>query len=135
MNKQFFIDAFGWGTILWVIGYTLGMILFSIVPLEVIGWIIMPIGILITLWVLFKKIKGDSFPYYISLAIVWTLIAIVFDYLFLVKIFQPADGYYKFDVYVYHALTFALPIVVAWCKKLELTDYIQDKLKINNAKK
>ncbi|MFH1145480.1 MAG: hypothetical protein V1707_00760 [bacterium] len=117
MVKQFYKDAFGWGFILWLIGYALGMILFSIVPLSMIGWIITPIGIVITLWVLFKKIKSDSFRYYLLLAVVWALIAIVFDYFFLVKAFKPADGYYKLDVYLYYAFTFILPLIVSWRKK------------------
>lgn len=116
-GRQFLKDAFGWGFILWLIGYALGMMLFSIVPLGMIGWIIMPIGTIITLWILFKKVKGDSFSYYLATAIVWVLIAIIFDYFFLVKAFKPADGYYKPDVYLYYALTFILPVVAGWRKK------------------
>ena len=118
VNKQFLKDAFGWGFILWLIGYALGMILFSIVPIYMIGWIITPIGTVLTLWVLFKKVRGDSFRYYALMALVWVLIAIVFDYFFLVKAFKPADGYYKPDVYVYYALTFVLPLIVGWRKKV-----------------
>jgi hypothetical protein len=44
MNKQFIKDAFGWGFILWLVGYGLGIILFMLVPLSMVGWIIMPIG-------------------------------------------------------------------------------------------
>jgi hypothetical protein len=117
MNKQFYKDAFGWGFVLWLIGYGLGMVFFSIVPPAIIGWVIMPIGTVITLWVLLKKVKANSFRYYILLAIVWPLIAVVFDYFFLVKAFKPADGYYKLDVYLYYALTFILPIIVGWRKK------------------
>lgn len=117
MNKQFCKDAFGWGFVFWLIGYGLGIMLFTVVPMGMIGWIIMPIGVIITLWVLFKKIKGDSLQYYFGVAIVWALIAIIFDYFFLVKAFNPADGYYKFDVYLYYALTFLLPIAVGWYKK------------------
>lgn len=80
MNRQLLRDTLGWGFILWLIGYVIGMVLFSIVPLSLIGWIIMPIGI-----------------------------AIIFDYFFLVKLLKPADGYYKLDVYLYYALTFILP--------------------------
>lgn len=116
MNKKLFKDALGWGFILWLIGYGLGMILFSVVPLFLIGWIIMPIGIAITLWILFKKIKSRSIKYYLLLSIVWALIAVIFDYFFLVKAFNPADGYYKFDVYLYYALTFLLPLLVGWVK-------------------
>ena len=103
---------------LWLIGYGLGIMLFSFVPFLMIGWIIMPIGVVITLWVLSKKIKTDSFRYYARLAVVWALIAIVFDYLFIVKAFKPDDGYYKLDVYLYYALTFVLPLIVGWRKKV-----------------
>lgn len=112
MDRQLIKDAFGWGFILWLIGYALGIMLFTLVPLALIGWIIMPIGTVITIWVLFKKVKADSFRYYALLAVVWLLIAVIFDYFFLVKAFKPADGYYKPDVYLYYALTFVLPIAV-----------------------
>ena len=116
MDKHFYKDAFVWGFVLWLIGYLLGMILFFFVPTDMIGWIITPIGIIITLWVLFKKIEGDSFHYYLYLAIAWTLIAIVFDYLFIVKALKPADGYYKLDVYLYYVFTFILPLAVYYRK-------------------
>jgi hypothetical protein len=116
MTKQFYKDAFGWGILLWLIGYVLGIILFMVVPQSMIGWFIMPIGIVITLLVLLKKIKADSYKYYALLAVVWVLIAVVLDYFFLVKALNPADGYYKLDVYLYYLLTFALPIIVGWYK-------------------
>lgn len=119
MNKQFYKDAFGWGFLLWLIGYALGIILFAFVPAAILGWVIMPIGIIITLWILLKKIKGDTFKYFVLLGLVWTLIAIVLDYLLLVKVFKPADGYYKLDVYLYYILTFALPLIVGWRKKIQ----------------
>jgi type III secretory pathway component EscS len=118
MDKQILKDALGWGFLLWLVGYALGIILFSIVPPFMIGWIIMPIGIVITLWVLFKKIKGETFQYYIKLAVFWTLVAIIFDYFFLVEVFKPADGYYKLDVYLYYTLTFILPLMVGWRKRI-----------------
>ena len=102
---------------LWFIGYALGILFFLLVPHNMIGWIIMPLGTIVTLWVLLKKIKANSFQYYLSLAIIWTFIAILFDYFFLVKVFKPADGYYKLDVYLYYALTFILPLIIRWNKK------------------
>jgi hypothetical protein len=116
MNKQWYKDAFGWGFLLWLFGYVLGIILFMVVPPSLIGWVIMPIGVLFTLWVLMNKVKGGSFGYYALVALVWLLIAIVCDYVFLVKAFKPADGYYKTDVYIYYALTFVLPLVAGWWK-------------------
>jgi len=116
MNKQYFKDTIGWGFILWFIGYLLGIIFFMFVPPTLIGWVIMPIGTVITVWVLFKKIIDTAFGYYLSLAIAWTVIAVVFDYFFLVKLFKPLDGYYKFDVYLYYFLTFVLPLVIGGIK-------------------
>ena len=115
---QFYGDTFGWGFVLWFIGYLLGILLFMFVPPSLLGWIIMPVGMLIALWVLIKKVKRESFRHYVHIAIVWTAIAIVFDYAFLVMLFKPADGYYKLDVYIYYVLTFILPIAVSWRKKI-----------------
>jgi len=122
MNKQLLKDALGWGFVLWLIGYGLGIMLFAFVPLSLIGWIIMPIGIIIALWLLFKKIKSDKFGYYVILAVAWVLIAVVFDYLFLVKAFKPEDGYYKMDIYLYYALTFVLPLAVGWWKQMSTSN-------------
>ncbi len=117
MNKQLLKDSIGWGIILWLIGYCLGFIFFFILPVSLIGWAVMPIGLIITFWVLLKRVKADTYRYYIILSIVWTAIAIALDYLFLVKILNPADGYYKLDVYLYYALTFISPLIVGWWKE------------------
>ncbi len=111
---QILKDGFGWGVLLWFIGYALGIVLFMLVPASLIGWIISPIGIVITLWVLFRKIKSSSFLHYLKIGIVWTIIAVVFDYYFLVQLFKPEDGYYKPDVYLYYAATFILPLIAGW---------------------
>lgn len=118
MNKSYIKDTLGWGILLWIIGYLLGILLFFVVPPILIGWIIMPIGIIITLWVLLKKISNEKIFYYLILAISWTLIAIILDYFFIVKALNPIDGYYKLDVYLYYALTFILPIIVGFTKKV-----------------
>jgi len=116
MNRQTLKSIFGWGILLWLFGYVLGMVLFMMMPPAVLGWAIMPFGVALTLWVLLKKIKAVSFKDYILLAIGWTPIAVIFDYFFLVKVFKPADGYYKLDVYLYYILTFVLPLIVGWKK-------------------
>jgi len=115
-TKKLWKDGLGWGFLLWLIGYVLGIILFAIVPANVLGWIIMPIGILIALWVLLKKIKGDSWQYYLAIAAIWTILAIVLDYIFNVKLFKIV-GYYKLDIYLYYVITFALPLIVGAIKK------------------
>ena len=117
MNKQFIKDSVGWGVLLWLLGYVLGIVLFMMVPQSSLGWIIMPMGIALTLWVLVKKVKNSPLPYLFNIAIIWTLIAITLDYLLLVKVFKPTDGYYKLDVYLYYGTTFALPLMVGWYRK------------------
>jgi hypothetical protein len=117
MNKLLLRDSLGWGAILWLIGYVLGIALFIVLPPSTMGWVIMPIGVLITFWVLLKKVNGGTFGDFVFLAVVWTLIAVAFDYLFIVKALKPADGYYKLDVYLYYALTFIIPLVVGLWKK------------------
>lgn len=118
MNKQFLKDSFGWGFLLWLIGYVMGIVLFAFVPQNIMGWIISPIATLITLWVLFKKIKGNTWPYYLGLAIIWTAVAVIFDYLFIVKAFSSI-GYYKLDIYVYYALMLILPLVAGLIKRVK----------------
>ena len=118
MYTQLLKDGLGWGVVLWFIGYMLGIVLFMVVPIALIGWVITPIGILMTVWVLLKKVKNHTLHYLLKIGSIWTFIAIVFDYFFLVKLFNPADGYYKLDVYLYYALTLLLPLFVGWHKSL-----------------
>jgi hypothetical protein len=110
MTKKLLTDTLGWGFLLWLIGYILGIVLFMFVPPALLGWVIMPIGIFLTLWVLLKQVRTP----YLYLAVSWTLIAIIMDYFLLVKVFKPADGYYKLDVYLYYLITFLLPLLVGW---------------------
>lgn len=116
MNKQLLKDSLGWGLVLWLIGYALGIVLVFVIPTSIVGWIIMPIGVLITLWVLLTRVKGAPFTHFVVIAVVWTMIAILFDYLFIVQAFKPADGYYKLDVYLYYALTLIFPLFIGWRK-------------------
>lgn len=70
MSRQFLKDGVGWGFLLWFIGYLAGILLFVFVPAWLIGWVIMPFGIIIALWVLLKKVQGKTFGYYMSLSFV-----------------------------------------------------------------
>ena len=58
--------------------------------------------------------KGDTLRYFGFVALVWLLIAVAGDYVFIVKAFKTADGYYKSDVYLYYALTLAIPLLAGW---------------------
>lgn len=123
MSKKIIVDTLGWGVILWLIGYLLGIVLFFFVPASILGWVIMPIGITITLWVLLKKITSSSIKYYLLLGVAWTTIAVVCDYFLLVKLLNPVDGYYKLDVYIYYFTTLFLPVIVGWIKILRKENF------------
>ena len=116
MKKQLLKDGLVWGLTLWFIGYVLGFVFYALVPASLLGWVIMPFGIAITLWVLIKYIKGSSWSYYAMLGVMWAIIAIVLDYFLLVQLLKPADGYYKPDVYLYYLLTLILPLIAYWFK-------------------
>lgn len=103
---------FGWGLGLWFLGYLLGFALYALVPPQQIGWWIAPIGIAATVYVLLRRAVPVSVREALLLGVGWCLIAIVCDYLFLVRLLQPADGYYKFDVYIYYLSMFLLPPLV-----------------------
>jgi len=116
-NKgKIFLNTVFWGFILWLFGYVLGIVFFAFVPKDAIGWFVMPFGIAATLWVLFKKIKREKFMCYFGLGVIWTIMAAVLDFVFLVKLLNATD-YYKPDVFLYYALTFLLPLAVGLYKK------------------
>lgn len=118
MNKQLVKDALGWGFVLWLIGYALGMVLFALVPVSLIGWVILPIGTVVALFVAFAKVNGGTVRHFVVVALCWTAIAVIADHIFIVLLLKPEDGYYKPDVYLYYALTLAIPLFAGWRRVL-----------------
>jgi len=111
--KAFLTDAAGLGLAFWLIGYILGIVLFLTPLAPVMGWILFlcltPVMAVVTYrW--FSH-RGLPLPYFVQIAVAWTAIALLFDYLFIVLLFHPA-AYYQPDVFVYYAVTFLLPIGV-----------------------
>jgi hypothetical protein len=105
-----------WGFILWLVGYIAGMVLFFVVPKEFIGWIITPFATLLTIWVLLKKVKRPELMCYFGTGLIWTIMAVVLDLIFLVLLLKTGTSYYQPDVFLYYGLTFTLPIVVGYWK-------------------
>src|SRR5579864_2536045 len=103
-------DVFGWGFGLWLIGYLLGFIFFAVVPPAEIGWYVTPLAIAITCFVLWRWVQPGTIGDGVLIGIGWSVIAIVCDYFFLVKLLNPPDGYYKLDVYLYYLLMLLLPV-------------------------
>ena len=115
-TKEKLISTFFWGFVLWLIGYIAGIVLFFIVPKGYIGWVITPFATVITIWVLMKKIKRPELTCYFGLGLMWTLVAVILDYIFLVRLLNTGSTYYKPDVFLYYILTFTLPIIVGYWK-------------------
>jgi uncharacterized membrane protein YpjA len=106
-------DTAGLGLLLWFVGWCSSLVLFFFVPTDILGWILFtiftPVTIAITaLW--FRK-RSLAIAYYLAVAVVWTSIAVVFDYLFIVTLFN-VSGYYHPSVIVYYAETFLIPLCI-----------------------
>jgi len=111
--RDWFIDTPGLGFFLWFLGYIASIILYFLVPSDIIGWILFvmftPLIIVVTL-VRFRK-RSLSLWYYAIVSVTWTGIAVVFDFLFIVLLFSP-DNYYHLSVWVYYFVTLLVPLIV-----------------------
>lgn len=114
--KEKLTNTFIWGFILWFIGYLAGFVLFFIVPKTYIGWVITPFATILTIWIIMKKVKRPELMCYFGLGLLWTLMAVGLDYMFIVKMLKTGVSYYKPDVFLYYILTFILPIIVGYYK-------------------
>jgi hypothetical protein len=104
-------DVIGWGVGLWLFGYILGFVFYGLLPPALIGWYVMPLGIAATVLALWRWVTPTSWPEAAMLGLGWCVIAIVLDYLGIVTLLNPPDGYYKLDVYVYYLITLLLPLL------------------------
>ena len=112
--KSWIKDNCGLGILFWLIGYLTSIALFFSPYASIMGWIITPIFTPITIaitWWWFRA-RRLVLTYYIWVGVAWTMIAVVLDYLFIVQMFQAT--YYGFDVFLYYALTFLIPIGVGY---------------------
>jgi hypothetical protein len=111
--KQWIKDTAGLGTVLWLIGYLASLALFFSPFSGIMGWILLaiftPVTIAVTWW-WFSQREHLTLEYYAGVGVAWALIAIVFDYLFIVLLFRAT--YYSPDVFVYYAVTFLIPVGV-----------------------
>lgn len=111
--KSRLIDIFVYGVLIWFIGYIASIILFPFVPNNLLGWILCIIFTPITIIIVYFRFKKRNLKLlcYFMTGVFWALIAILFDYLFIVRVFHPAN-YYKLDVFVYYILTFLIPFII-----------------------
>ena len=110
-------DCLGWGVLLWLAGYLLSFVLFAFVPVAAIGWYVMPVMLLLTVLVLWRRVRAAPMPRALLLGLGWCATAIVLDNLFIMRLLDPVDGYYKPDVYIYYAGTLLLPPIAALLRR------------------
>jgi hypothetical protein len=122
MDKEFIktklIDILVFGVLIWLIGYIASIILYSFIPSNLLGWILCIIFTPITFLIAYLRFKNRKQPMkcYIGVAVFWTLIAIIFDYIFIIKLFNSIE-YYKPDVFVYYIMTFLIPIIIGFINR------------------
>lgn len=113
MHHQYLRDTLGLGLAFWLIGYLLSLVLYFIVPPEVMGWILFVVLTPVMAGVTWRWFRGRDLPvtYFLKVAGAWTVIAVVGDFLFIVLLFS-AQNYYRADVLIYYAVTFLIPLGV-----------------------
>ena len=111
--KDTLIDTLGLGFCLWLAGFIASLPLFFVLPPGLLGWVLFivftPITILVAYWRFHKR--QLPLAHYIVVALAWCLIAILFDYIFIVTMFKSVD-YYKLDVLLYYAVAFLVPLAI-----------------------
>lgn len=112
LAKTTLVDAPLLGIFVWFIGYLAGIVLYFFLSPDILGWVLFAIFTPIVILLCYKRFgkREESISYYAFVAAVWLIVAVVFDYLFLVKLLNP-PVYYKLDVYIYYASTFLMPFL------------------------
>ena len=113
MTKTILVDAPALGIFVWLIGYLAGIVLYFFLSPDILGWVLFAVFTPIVILLCYRRFRkrNESISYYAFVAAAWLIIAVAFDYLFLVKLLNPPI-YYKLDVYVYYASTFLIPFLV-----------------------
>ncbi|MEI6841243.1 MAG: hypothetical protein WCK53_08250 [Methanomicrobiales archaeon] len=100
------------GILLWLFGYLISIALFFSPVAGIMGWIITaiftPVTVVVTWW--WFRTRNLALTDYVLVGVLWTIIAVVFDYLFIVQLLRAS--YYGPDIFVYYILTFLIPIGV-----------------------
>ena len=96
--KQWVKDFVLLGVGLWLLGYLASLLLFFSPFQSSMGWIITAVFTPFTIAVAWWWFRTREIPlsYYVKVGIAWTVIAVLLDYLFIVRLFQTP--YYEMDV-------------------------------------
>jgi hypothetical protein len=114
MQQQVLKDTLGFGTLFWLAGYLVGIVLFFTPFSNSMGWIMLVTLTPFTLWVTwwwFRQRGRLPLHYYAGVGIIWMLIAVVLDELFIVLLFN-STAYYSLHIFLYYSLMFLIPVGV-----------------------
>ena len=111
--KTKLVDAVLLGSAIWLIGYIASIILYGFAPSSLLGWVLFVLLTPLTIYIAYLRFRKrkETAAYYAAVALVWVVLAMVLDYVFIVKALN-AQGYYKADVFVYYLTTFIVPFAV-----------------------
>ncbi len=109
------VDTLLLGLALWLMGYLASLLIYGAVSSTILGWILFAIFTPVTICVAFLRFRKrkEALVYYFLIGLAWAAIAVLFDYLLIVKAFGVAD-YYKLDVFVYYITAFLIPFLVGY---------------------
>lgn len=114
------IDTLVLGIVVWTIGYAMGFYIVTIPgypevmlqPSILFG--LSAVGILVTggtAYLRFRKRSGLTWQYALLVGGSWLVVAVVFDFLFIVLLFG-AYGHYRPHILLYYLLTLIVPTIV-----------------------
>jgi hypothetical protein len=114
-SRRSLLGTMSWGLARRVVGYALAMVAFAFVPSDRIGWLILPVLIPLTFILAYKRLARADLrsSHYLLVAVAWLGLAVVLDYVLVVRAFN-VSGYYDADVVIYYFVTFIAPLVVGW---------------------
>jgi hypothetical protein len=115
-----FVDTLLLGIVVWAIGYAMGFYIITIPgypevmdqPYMLLG--LSAVGILVTggiAYLRFRRRSGLTWKYGLLIGGSWLAVAVVFDFLFIVLLFN-AYGYYRPHILLYYLLTLIVPTIV-----------------------
>jgi predicted branched-subunit amino acid permease len=84
------IDAPLLGFLVWLIRYLAGIALYFVLSPDVLGLVVFAVFTPIVVFLCYRRFgrRKESISYYVFVAAVWLIMAVVFDYLFLVKLLR-----------------------------------------------
>lgn len=98
------------GVAVWLLGFALSLVLFTFVPLPVLGWVLLGPLLLVTVGAA-AHVDPPNPREALPVALGWLGLALILDNVFVVRLFG-VQAFYDLDVAVYYAATFAIPLLI-----------------------